>query len=267
MRPPIGILVSYVGRATSHPKRPPLDLRAAITTRWHGSAIPTNYSSWTGNMALLTACIQCHVKPFNTGDFRTQLQDAFMEMKTVLAITHPLWAGLHDVLFDLDIPESPDHTPDVLLQLALDATFLKSQAPAVFSMGSGVPCARGRLCTPRTAHPNQILVKTNGNSRCGTGGVCSSCYVTAWHVGSQERVEICSNHIPGGHPTYYYVPHPELPPPWTLRGKLKTQHATAPSLPMRFDRTKLNQIRVLRARPCSRPRPAARRRPGIPYLN
>ena len=102
-------------------------------------------------MALLTACIQCHVKPFNTGDFRTQLQDAFMEMKTVLAITHPLWAGLHDVLFDLDIPESPDHTPDLLLKLALDATFLKSQAPAVFSMGPAchVP---GGFCAPQELH-------------------------------------------------------------------------------------------------------------------
>lgn len=82
-------------------------------------------------MALLSACIECHVKPFKTGDFRKQLQEAFMEMKTFLSLTHPFWAGLREVLFDLNIPESPEHNPDELLRLALEASFLKAEAPAV----------------------------------------------------------------------------------------------------------------------------------------
>ena len=82
-----------------------------------------------GNLALLTACVQCHVKPFNSGDFRRQLQDAFLEMRKTVAVDHPVLAQVEFIAFDLDIRESPELTLDVLWDRALDAGFLKSHAP------------------------------------------------------------------------------------------------------------------------------------------
>jgi hypothetical protein len=88
-------------------------------------------------MALLTACVQCHLKPFGSGEFRHQLQDAFMELRLTIADNHPLLDELQFVLFDLGITETPDHNQAALWDLALDAGFLKSTAAAVASHTPG----------------------------------------------------------------------------------------------------------------------------------
>ena len=81
---------------------------------------------------MLTACVQCHVKPFNSGDFRRQLQDAMLEMRLTVAPDHPLLASLPNMLFDLNLDPGPEHTLEYLWDLALDMKFLKGEASGVY---------------------------------------------------------------------------------------------------------------------------------------
>ena len=84
----------------------------------------------TGNVSLLTACVQSHIGPFKSSDFQKQLQDACMEIRASVRPDHPIMASLPFVLRDLNIDETEEHTPEVLWKLAMNTKFGKKQTAA-----------------------------------------------------------------------------------------------------------------------------------------